>query len=255
MWPIDDSTVASEPRKEAIVRAFVGDSTMTRLFGIGWQLTPLPTLMSISVVVSLPMVTVARVSKYIALEGVDGSGKTTVGTALVERLATTGHEAILVREPGGTDLGEAVRSLLLDSDSLDDWAEVFLFAAQRAELARGVIAPALANSIWVVSDRSYYSSIAYQGRARGLGEEKIRAINETGLDGVVPDHVFVLDVDPDVALARQDGPDRIGKEGVEFQSAVRSCYLDLALSEDKVVVLDGSMSVDEMTGQIMAVVT
>jgi dTMP kinase len=200
------------------------------------------------------MVTVSPVSKYIALEGVDGSGKTTVGKALVERLAASGDEAILVREPGGTSLGEAVRSLLLDSEALDDWAEVFLFAAQRAELAREVIAPALERGAWVVSDRTYYSSIAYQGRARGLGEEKVRTINETGLDGVLPEHVFVIDVEPEVALAREDHPDRIGKEGLDFQTAVRSCYLDLAELDDRVMVLDGSLSVGELVSAVLEVV-
>jgi dTMP kinase len=247
--------VASESRNEEIVRAFVGDSTMTRLLGIGSQLTPTPGAMSISGSVSPGLVTVSRVSKYVALEGVDGSGKSTVGKALVEALTARGIQAILVREPGGTDVGEAVRALLLDSDSLDEWAEVFLFAAQRAELAREVIAPALEADTWVVSDRSYYSSIAYQGRARGLGEDRVRTINEIGLDGVLPDHVFVLDVEPEVALERQDTPDRIGKEGVDFQAAVRSSYGDLAATEDKVTLLDGSMSVAEMVSAILEMVT
>jgi dTMP kinase len=210
--------------------------------------------MSISVVVSPPLVTVATVSKYIALEGVDGSGKSTVARALIERLTSSGDEAILVREPGGTALGEVVRGLLLDSERLDDWAEVFLFAAQRSELAREVVLPALENGTWVVSDRSYYSSIAYQGRGRGLGEDKVRAINEIGLDGVVPHHVFVLDVEPDLALARQEDPDRIGKEGVDFQSAVRASYQSLAAAEDKVVLLDGSLSVDAMVSRILEMV-
>jgi dTMP kinase len=193
------------------------------------------------------------VSKYIALEGVDGSGKSTVGTALVAALTARGQNAILVREPGGTALGEAIRALVLESDRLDDWAEVFLFAAQRAELAREVIVPALASGQWVVSDRSYYSSVAYQGRARGLGEERVRTINEIGLDGVVPDHVFVLDVDPLLGLERQAGADRIGQEGFEFQSAVRTSYLELAVADEKVVVLDGSLSVDEMVSKILEV--
>lgn len=246
--------MASEPRKAEMVRALVGDSTITRLFGMGRQLTPLHAIMSISAVVSGPLVTVTQVSKYIALEGVDGSGKSTVGGALVQSLISSGSDAILVREPGGTALGEALRGLLLDSDSLDQWAEVFLFAAQRAELAREVIEPALESGTWVVSDRSYYSSIAYQGRARGLGEDRVRSINETGLDGVLPDHVFVLDVDPGLALDRQDSPDRIGKEGLDFQSAVRSCYHDMAESDHKVVLLDGSRSVDELVGTIMGMV-
>lgn len=210
--------------------------------------------MSISPVLSLPLVTVLGVSKYVVLEGVDGSGKTTVGGALASALERRGDTVIRVREPGGTSVGEAVRSLLLDSEKLDDWAEVFLFAAQRAELAHGVIQPALAMGTWVVSDRSYYSSIAYQGRARGLGEDRIRMINETGLDGVLPDHVFVLDVEPGLALERQDSPDRIGREGIEFQTAVRDAYRELSEREDKVVLLDGGLSVDEMVAQILSVV-
>ena len=193
-------------------------------------------------------------SKYLALEGIDGSGKSTVGRALVAALEERGDAAVLVREPGGTWLGEAVRGLLLDSEALDDWAEVFLFAAQRSELAREVIEPALSEGTWVVSDRTYYSSIAYQGRARGLGEDRVRAINEAGLQGVVPDHVFVLDVDPTVALDRQDDPDRIGREGLEFQTAVRDSYLELAAAEEKVVVIDGSLSVDEIVETILKVV-
>lgn len=236
-----------------MVRALVGDSTMTRLLGIGGQLTPCRCPMSISLCVSQGAVTVTDVSRYIALEGVDGSGKSTVGRALVAALEARGEEVILVREPGGTEVGETVRSLLLDTESLDVWAEVFLFAAQRAELARDVIAPALDRGVWVVSDRTYYSSIAYQGRARGLGEERIRDINETGLQGVVPDYVFVLDVEPETALQRQDVADRIGREGHGFQAAVRASYLDLAEAEDKVVVLDGSLTVDQMVDRILGV--
>ncbi|MCZ6567308.1 MAG: dTMP kinase [Actinobacteria bacterium] len=194
-------------------------------------------------------------SKYIALEGGDGSGKSTVAVALAARLETEGGEVVMVREPGGTPLGEVVRGLLLDSERLDDWAEVFLFAALRVELARHVIDPALGAGKWVVSDRTYYSSIAYQGRGRGLGEEDVRAINEKGLDGVVPDHVFVLDVDPETALARQHVADRIGMEGIDFQEKVRDAYLGLAEKEpDRVVVLDGSLPTDELVDMIAAVV-
>lgn len=193
----------------------------------------------------------AFVSKYIALEGGDGSGKSTVAEALGARIETAGGEVVIVREPGGTPMGEVVRALLLDSDKLDDWAEVFLFAAQRAELARRVVAPALDAGKWVISDRTYYSSIAYQGRGRGLGEDEVRAINERGLGGVVPDHVFVLDVDPKTALARQHNADRIGKEGVDFQEKVRAAYLDLAEGEpEKVVILDGSLPVGQLVDLI-----
>lgn len=197
----------------------------------------------------------AFVGRYVALEGGDGSGKSTVARALAERLEAAGEEVVIVREPGGTPLGEAIRDLLLESETLDDWAEVFLFAAQRAELARAVIDPALSTGKWVVSDRTYYSSIAYQGRARGLGESEVRGINEQGLGGTIPDHVFVLDVDPGAALARQHREDRIGKEGVEFQERVRQSYRELARREPgRVTLLSGSMPVDELVDQILEVV-
>lgn len=190
--------------------------------------------------------------KYIALEGGDGSGKSTVVAALAERLRDAGEEVIVVREPGGTALGEAIRGLLLDSERLDPWAEVFLFAAQRAELAREVVAPALAAGRWVVSDRSYYSSIAYQGRARGLGEDEVRRINELGLGGVVPDRVFVLDLEPAAALGRQERPDRIGGQGVEFQERVREAYHDLARAEPaRVTLLEATRPVEDLVDEIM----
>jgi dTMP kinase len=140
---------------------------------------------------------------------------------LASRLRGHGDEVVEVREPGGTPLGESLRALLLDSEHVDPWAEVLMFAAQRAQLARDVVAPALERGAWVISDRTYYSSIAYQGRARGLGERRVREINETALDGVLPGRVFVIEVDPGLALGRQHRMDRIGSESVEFQEAVR----------------------------------
>jgi dTMP kinase len=192
------------------------------------------------------------VSRYLALEGVDGSGKSTIAAALAERLGAGGDEVVVVREPGGTALGEVVRGLLLDSETVEPWAEVMLFAAQRAQLASEVVRPALARGAWVISDRSYYSSIAYQGRARGLGEETVRRINETALGGTVPDRVFVIDLDPRLGLDRQHRADRIGAEGVEFQQAVSDAYRDLARAEPEVVSLvDGSVPVDAIADHIV----
>ena len=184
------------------------------------------------------MVTVSTVSLYIALEGVDGSGKSTIAARLADRFEADGSDVVVVREPGGTPVGEAVRALLLDSKELGVWAEVFLFAAQRAELVRTVVRPALGRETHVISDRTYYSSIAYQGSGRGLGMNEIRAINEKGLEGTVPDRVFVLMIDPRSALARQENPDRIGREGVQFQTVVQDAYRTLADEEDKVELVD-----------------
>lgn len=194
--------------------------------------------------------------RYVALEGGDGSGKTTLSSALAARLRSDGDEVVEVREPGGTPLGEAVREILLDSDQVDPWAEVFLFAAQRAQLVREVVAPALSSGAWVISDRTYYSSIAYQGRARGLGEEKVREINEIGLGGVVPARVFVLEVDPGTGLGRQHRPDRIGSESVEFQKSVMEAYRDLARSETgRVALLDGTKPVGELLDEIIGLLS
>jgi dTMP kinase len=192
------------------------------------------------------------IDRYIALEGGDGSGKTTLSSALAARLRAGGEEVVEVREPGGTPLGEAVRELLLDSDHVDPWAEVFLFAAQRAQLVREVVAPALTRGAWVISDRTYFSSIAYQGRARGLGEHQVREINEVGLEGVVPGRVFVLEVDPGTGLGRQHRPDRIGSESVGFQEAVSDAYRDLAGADpDRVRLLDGRAPVEALVDQVM----
>jgi dTMP kinase len=140
----------------------------------------------------------------------------------------------------------------LDSDRVDRWAEVFLFAAQRAQLARDVVAPALESGAWVISDRTYYSSIAYQGRARGMGEGRVREINEIGLEGVEPGRVFVIDVHPGKALGRQGRPDRIGSESMAFQEEVTAAYRDLAVTEPgRVVLLDGSASIEQLVDQVM----
>lgn len=174
---------------------------------------------------------------YIALEGGDGAGKTTVAARLVELLEQTGDTVVAVREPGGTALGEEIRRLLLHSVDMTAWAEALLFAAQRSQLAAEVIGPALRRGEVVVSDRSLYSSLAYQGGGRALDIEMVRSINEAALEGVVPDLVVVLIIDPSAALARQSDPDRIGRQGNVFQQAVATVYRDLAAAEPERVVL------------------
>lgn len=174
---------------------------------------------------------------YIALEGGDGAGKTTVAARLVELLEQKGDTVVAVREPGGTTLGEEIRRLLLHSADMTAWAEALLFAAQRSQLAAEVIGPALDRGEVVVSDRSLYSSLAYQGGGRALDIGMVRLINEAALEGVVPDLVVVLIIDPSAALARQSDPDRIGRQGNVFQHAVATVYRDLAAAEPERVVL------------------
>lgn len=189
--------------------------------------------------------------QYVALEGVDGSGKSTVAAALRSRLIDLGEEVVSVREPGGTELGEEIRRLVLHSSDMTPWAEAALFAAQRAQLAREVIAPALERGAWVVSDRSYYSSLAYQGGARSLGVEAVRALNETVLGGIVPDLVVVLRIEPELALERQHDPDRIGSAGVGFQRIVDATFELLAKEEpSRVVLVSAAPEIDAVVDRI-----
>ncbi len=192
---------------------------------------------------------------YLALEGVEGAGKSTIGHLLVEHMERRGLSVVLVREPGGTDLGEEVRRLLLHSGDMTPWSEAALFAASRAQLVAEVVAPALAEDALVISDRTYYSSLAYQGHARGLGVEAVRQLNEAVLAGAVPDLVAVLDLDPDLALGRQLDPDRIGAAGSGFQRMVAEGYHKLSAEEpEKVILLSADREPAEIVGELVALI-
>lgn len=190
--------------------------------------------------------------RYLALEGIEGAGKSTVARRLVEMLTGSGRRALHVREPGGTPVGERVRDILLDPFAqLSDWTEALLFSAARAQLARDVVAPTLESGTWVVSDRSVYSSLAYQGGGRGLGIEAVRAINEPGLEGVWPELVVLLEIDPETGLERQEIPDRIGAEGLQFQADVATAFRELAAAEDdRFLVVDASVPAEQVAATI-----
>lgn len=177
--------------------------------------------------------------RYIALEGIEGTGKSSLTRLLADHLRSLGNAVTEVREPGGTPAGEAIRHVLLSHDyEIAPWTEALLMAASRAQLADEVIRPALRRGDWVISDRSVYSSLAYQGGGRGLGVELVRSVNEAGLAGTWPDRVIVLDVDAEVGLARQQVADRIGAEGLEFQQTVAATFRELAAAEpDRVSVV------------------
>lgn len=190
--------------------------------------------------------------RYVALEGIEGTGKSSVARFLSGRLRQNGAPVTEVREPGGTPAGEAIRSILLSHEfRLDPWTEALLLAAARAQLAAEVVRPARARGEWVISDRSVYSSLAYQGGARSLGVADVRAVNEAGLGGTWPDLVVLLDVSPEVGLARQRVADRIGAEGVEFQARVAAAFHELAAAEpDRVVVVDASQPLDNVKSTV-----
>lgn len=191
--------------------------------------------------------------RYVGFEGVEGAGKSTVVRAVASRLELAGAEVVTVREPGGTPIGEEIRRLLLHADSMSDWTEAALFAAARAELVRTAVGPALARGAYVLSDRTYYSSLAYQGAARGLGVEAVRALNTQVLGGVLPEIVVVLDVDPAVGFARETDRDRIGSEGLAFQQQVADAYRALADEDDRVFLIDAARSSDAVVNAVLEV--
>lgn len=186
--------------------------------------------------------------RYLAVEGVDGAGKTTVAAAIVDALRDRGHEVLAVREPGGTPTGEAIRRILLHSDdSVALWTEAMLFAASRAQLAAERVGPALDAGSLVVSDRTVYSSLAYQGGARGLGIDLVREVNEAGLQGVWPDKVLLLDVDAEAGLEREDAADRISVEGIALQARVAAAYASMIEDDPgRFVVIDASRPIAQV---------
>jgi dTMP kinase len=190
---------------------------------------------------------------FISLEGIDGSGKSTQAKLLAEAL---GPETLLIREPGGTSAAERIRELLADPAlELDPFAELLLFLAARADLTAQVIRPALEAGRDVVSDRFADSSVAYQGAARGLGVGEAISLTDAATDGLWPDLTVLLRVDPEVGLDRADGEDRLESEGLHLQRAVAEAYEEIAkIASDRVAVVDGEGSVEEVHGRVMEAV-
>lgn len=186
----------------------------------------------------------------ITLEGIDGSGKSTQAAWLA---AALGPEALLVREPGGTDAAERIRALLADPDvDLDPVAELLLFCAARADLVRRVIRPALEAGRDVICDRFSDSTIAYQGVARGLGADLAAQVDATATGGLRPALTILLQSDPEQALARAGGDDRFEREGLDLQQAVARAYADIAEADpQRVKVVDAAGSIQEVHARVM----
>jgi dTMP kinase len=185
---------------------------------------------------------------FVSFEGVDGSGKTTQAALLREMLRADGREVVATREPGGTALGEQVRSLLLDDGRVAPWAEAALFAAARAQLVTEVVRPALERGADVVCDRFVDSSLAYQGIARGLGLEAVLELNRVATGGLLPDRTFLLLLPAEEALRRAgDRPDRIEREGVGLLERVDSAYREVAARfPDRIVTIDARLPEEEV---------
>lgn len=195
--------------------------------------------------------------QFFAIEGPDGSGKTTQAKLLAEAIAKLGRTVVLTRDPGGTPLGERVRELLLDSDGPDisGRAELFLFMAARAQLVEEVMAPALEKGNTVVSDRFLMSSTVYQGLAGTVPAGEVEVIGRSATIGIVPDLTIVLDIDPGTARERMGRADRIEKRGGSYRERVRQGFLSLARRDPKqTVVIDGSKPLDQVHAEIMKAV-
>jgi dTMP kinase len=189
---------------------------------------------------------------FVTFEGVDGSGKTTQARLLAERLRSEGRDVVETREPGGTEVGERVREVVLGSEQVAPWAEAALFAAARAQLVEEVIRPALARGADVVCDRYLDSSLAYQGLARGLGVERVLELNLLATAGLLPDRTFLIVLPLEEAAKRRDrAPDRIEREGAEFVADVDRAYRELAeIFAQRIFLVDGTNNPDDLADLI-----
>ncbi|RAX46484.1 dTMP kinase [Arthrobacter sp. AQ5-06] len=195
---------------------------------------------------------------FIAFEGGDGAGKSTQAARLAETLETRGLTVLRTREPGGTPIGEKLRSLVLDHGHghIDAHTEALIFAASRAAHASQVIRPALERGEVVLTDRYIDSSVAYQGAGRELGADAVRTLNEWATSGLQPDITVLLDVDPaDGRLRRTAGDaaeDRLESEADDFHSTIRGAFLELAAGRpDTYLVLPADLPVNELAARIL----
>jgi dTMP kinase len=188
---------------------------------------------------------------FISVEGIEGSGKSTLIAGLAARFSESGVDFVTTREPGGTPLGDRVRALFLDPDAaIDPLAETFLLNASRAQLVADTIAPALAAARTVLCDRFVDATIAYQGYGRGLDLGLLRTLCDAATGGLMPSRTLLVDLPVETAFGRLaqrgSGRDRVEREGSSFHERVRAGYLALAASEPRITVLDGTLPAGDL---------
>lgn len=195
---------------------------------------------------------------FISLEGIDGVGKSTQSDLLEEYLRELGQPVVRTFEPGGTELGQEIRHLLLHrKGDVAPRSEALLYAADRAHHVATKVRPALERGQAVITDRYLDSSVAYQGVGRELNAEDVRAISMFAVENLLPDLTILLDLEAGAAMARRSKtgaePDRLEREKVEFFEAVRQAYLAMAKAEpQRWLIVDASQTVDQMQAQIRA---
>lgn len=200
-------------------------------------------------------------AKFIVIEGLEGAGKSTAINAVLETLKQAGVDRIQhTREPGGTALAEKLRTLVKQEhqgEQLQDMTELLLMYAARVQLVENVIKPALADGVWVVGDRHDMSSQAYQGGGRQIPRETMQALKQTTLGDFKPDLTIYLDLDPRVGLERARGRgelDRIEKMDMSFFDRTRERYLEIAMQDDSVIIINAEQAIPKVAADISAAI-
>lgn len=197
---------------------------------------------------------------FVTFEGLDGCGKTTQIKILAEYLLSKGKKILTIREPGGTNISEKIRNIILDvnNSKMSYTCEMLLYAAARAQLVDEVIKPALKDGTIVLCDRFIDSSFVYQGIARGLGIDKVKNINNIAIGGLMPDLTLFFDVPPNISLQRrmkENVADRIEKEKLDFHNMVYEGYKKLAcMYKERIKIVDANCEIEDVTKNVIAII-
>jgi len=197
---------------------------------------------------------------FVTLEGIEGSGKSTLLAGMLERMRAGGLDVLATREPGGTPVGDAIRAVVLKRGlHVEPLTEALLMNASRAALVSDVVRPALAAGQIVLCDRYYDSTLAYQGYGRGLDLTMLRGMCAAATGGLDPDLTLILDISPEVSRerveSRPDANDRLDNETVAFFTRARAGFLELAMREPRMRVLDATKPAGALIDEAMALLT
>lgn len=198
--------------------------------------------------------------KLIVFEGPDGSGKTTILKNVNQKLTEQGYNIRVVREPGGTEISEKIREIIIDNDNINMAAktESLLFAASRAQLVEEKIRPGLENGEIILCDRFVLSSLLYQGVGRGLGIDEVKKINDFATGDINPDLTIFFNIDYKTALIRKRAnfsPDRLENEEFDFHKKIFDAYLDIAEKyKDDIKQVDATRSIDEVSSDVLKLI-
>ncbi|MCS7213703.1 MAG: dTMP kinase [Candidatus Calescibacterium sp.] len=200
------------------------------------------------------------IPRFIAFEGIEGSGKTTQAKLLGSFLKKCGFNVKVVRDPGFTPLGEKIRKILKSEVNIDSVSELFLFLAARRQLVVDVVRPALRKGIVVITDRFTNSTLAYQGRGRGLMPETLPMLCYIATGGVEPELTFVLDIDPEKGLQRakkrseseKSKEDRFEAQDIQFHRRIREFYAELAENSENVFIIDSSQDIYSVFADVVS---